>query len=45
MPCPSRSAGAFATWARQVENGIARLTDALPRLMLLPQGGTAAGTG
>jgi fumarate hydratase class II len=35
----------FATFAAQVENGIARLRDALPRLLLLPQGGTAIGTG
>jgi fumarate hydratase class II len=34
-----------AAWARQVELGIARVRDALPRLMPLPQGGTAAGTG
>jgi fumarate hydratase class II len=34
-----------AAWARQVELGLARLRDALPRLMALPQGGTAAGTG
>jgi fumarate hydratase, class II len=34
-----------AAWARQVELGIARLRGALPRLMVLPQGGTAAGTG
>ena len=42
---PVTLGGAFATWARQVENGIARVTDAMPRLLLLPQGGTAAGTG
>jgi fumarate hydratase class II len=35
----------FSTWARQVENGVARIADAIPRLLLLPQGGTAAGTG
>ena len=34
-----------AAWARQVELGIARLEDALPRLLALPQGGTAVGTG
>jgi fumarate hydratase class II len=34
-----------AAWARQAELGIARLRGALPRLMVLPQGGTAAGTG
>ncbi len=35
----------FAAWARQVELGIARLHDAMPRLLSLPQGGTAVGTG
>jgi fumarate hydratase class II len=35
----------FAAWARQVELGIARLRDAMPRLLLLAQGGTAVGTG
>ncbi len=35
----------FAAWARQVELGIARLNDATPRLLSLPQGGTAGGTG
>lgn len=34
-----------AAWARQVELGIERVEAALPRLMPLPQGGTAAGTG
>jgi fumarate hydratase class II len=34
-----------AAWARQVELGVARVEAALPRLMALPQGGTAAGTG
>ena len=34
-----------AAWARQVELGIARLHDAMPRLLSLPQGGTAVGTG
>ncbi|MBP0463423.1 class II fumarate hydratase [Roseomonas sp. PWR1] len=42
---PVTLGGAFATWARQVENGVARIADAIPRLLLLPQGGTAAGTG
>jgi fumarate hydratase class II len=42
---PVTLGGEFATWARQVGNGIARVTDAIPRLLLLPQGGTAAGTG
>jgi fumarate hydratase class II len=35
----------FAAWARQVELGIERLRGALPRLLSVPQGGTAAGTG
>jgi fumarate hydratase, class II len=35
----------FAAWARQVELGIARLRDAMPRLLSLSQGGTAVGTG
>ncbi len=35
----------FAAWARQVELGIARLNDATPRLLSLPQGGTAVGPG
>jgi fumarate hydratase class II len=34
-----------ATWARQVERGIARITLCVPDLLLLPQGGTAAGSG
>ncbi len=35
----------FAAWARQVELGVARLHGALPRLLSVPQGGTAVGTG
>ncbi|HEY8288863.1 MAG TPA: class II fumarate hydratase, partial [Acetobacteraceae bacterium] len=35
----------FAAWARQIELGIARLHDSRPRLLSLPQGGTAVGTG
>ena len=35
----------FAAWARQVELGIERLRATLPRLLSVPQGGTAAGTG
>jgi fumarate hydratase, class II len=35
----------FAAWARQVELAIARLRDVMPRLLSLPQGGTAVGTG
>jgi fumarate hydratase class II len=32
-------------WARQVENGIARIEVCMPRLLELAQGGTAVGTG
>jgi len=35
----------FAAMARQVELGIERVTDTLPRLYALAQGGTAVGTG
>ncbi|HYZ34524.1 MAG TPA: class II fumarate hydratase [Crenalkalicoccus sp.] len=35
----------FGAWARQVELGIERLRGVLPRLLMLPQGGTAVGTG
>ena len=35
----------FGAYARQVELGMARLHGALPRLLSVPQGGTAAGTG
>ena len=35
----------FSGYVVQVENGIARLRDALPRLCKLAQGGTAVGTG
>ncbi|MCE4544061.1 MULTISPECIES: lyase family protein [unclassified Caballeronia] len=35
----------FGTFAQQLSNALARLDDALPRLLILPQGGTAAGTG
>ena len=34
-----------AAWARQVELGLERLEAAMPRLLSLPQGGTAVGTG
>ena len=34
-----------ATWAQQVQFGIARMLATLPRMKVLPQGGTAAGTG
>jgi fumarate hydratase class II len=35
----------FGGYATQVDDGIARLRDALPRLCVLPLGGTAVGTG
>ena len=35
----------FSGYAMQVENGIARVKAALPRLYMLAQGGTAVGTG
>ncbi|MCW3475877.1 class II fumarate hydratase [Limobrevibacterium gyesilva] len=35
----------FAAWARQVTLGIERLQDTMPRLLSVPQGGTAVGTG
>ncbi|MFL1463775.1 class II fumarate hydratase [Roseococcus sp. DSY-14] len=42
---PVTLGGEFATWARQVRLGQDRLDAAMPRLLRLPQGGTAAGTG
>ncbi len=35
----------FGGYASQVEDGVARLNDSLPRLCVLPLGGTAVGTG
>ncbi|MBC7801946.1 MAG: class II fumarate hydratase, partial [Gemmatimonadaceae bacterium] len=35
----------FAAWARQVALGVDRLDGVMPRLLSLPQGGTAVGTG
>jgi fumarate hydratase class II len=35
----------FSGFAAQIANGIARISDALPRLLMLAQGGTAVGTG
>lgn len=35
----------FSGYAKQIENGIARVRDTLPRLYQLAQGGTAVGTG
>lgn len=42
---PMTMGQAFEAFAWQVGNGIARLQDALPRLLVVAQGGTAAGTG
>jgi len=42
---PVTLGGEFATWARQLLHGVARIEAAMPRLLQLPQGGTAAGTG
>lgn len=42
---PVTLGGEFATYARQVMHGVARLEGCMPRLLQLPQGGTAAGTG
>lgn len=42
---PMTMGQAFDAFARQVANGIARIEATLPRLHLLPQGGTAVGTG
>ena len=35
----------FANWARQINLGIDRLDGVMPRLLRVPQGGTAIGTG
>ncbi len=35
----------FSTWARQIELGVVRLQNTLPRLLQIVQGGTAVGTG
>ena len=42
---PMTMGQAFDAFSRQIGNGIARITDALPRLHVLAQGGTAIGTG
>jgi fumarate hydratase class II len=42
---PMTMGQAFDAFSRQVGNGIARIEATLPRLNLLPQGGTAIGTG
>ncbi|MGJ4939326.1 class II fumarate hydratase [Bradyrhizobium sp. HKCCYLS1011] len=42
---PMTMGQAFDAFARQVDGGIARISGAQPRLQMLPQGGTAVGTG
>ncbi|HKS11615.1 MAG TPA: class II fumarate hydratase [Pseudomonas sp.] len=42
---PMTQGQAFEAFAHQVGHGIARIQACLPRLRLLPQGGTAVGTG
>jgi fumarate hydratase class II len=42
---PMTMGQAFDAFARQIDHGIDRIDATLPRLRLLPQGGTAAGTG
>ncbi|MGO4762555.1 class II fumarate hydratase [Cupriavidus sp. 2KB_3] len=42
---PTTLGRAFEGFAAQVGHGIARIEATLPRLLMLPQGGTAAGTG
>jgi fumarate hydratase class II len=42
---PLRLGSEFGAYARQIENGIARIQATLPRLHALAQGGTAVGTG
>ena len=42
---PMTMGQAFDAFARQIGNGIARIEATLPRLTILPQGGTAIGTG
>ncbi|MEP9368712.1 class II fumarate hydratase [Xanthobacter sp. VNH20] len=42
---PMTMGQAFDAFARQIANGMARIESALPRLCVLPQGGTAVGTG
>lgn len=42
---PTTLGQAFEGFSAQVANAVARLDDAMPRLLVLPQGGTAAGTG
>jgi len=42
---PLRLGSEFGAYARQIENGMARVKATLPRLSALAQGGTAVGTG
>ena len=42
---PMTMGQAFDAFSRQIGNGIARIETTLPRLNILPQGGTAIGTG
>jgi fumarate hydratase class II len=42
---PLRLGSEFGAYARQIENGVARVKATLPRLYALAQGGTAVGTG
>ncbi|WP_296181922.1 class II fumarate hydratase [Pseudomonas sp. UBA1879] len=42
---PMTQGQAFDAFSRQIGHGIARIDGCLPRLRLLPQGGTAVGTG
>jgi fumarate hydratase class II len=42
---PVTLGGEFRTYANQIRHGIARVEACMPRLLQLPQGGTAAGTG
>ena len=42
---PLRFDQELSGWAQQIDNGIARVESALPRLQALAQGGTAVGTG
>ncbi|WP_460128397.1 cation:dicarboxylate symporter family transporter [Pseudomonas sp. S3_A09] len=42
---PMSQGQAFGAFAQQIQHGIARIEACMPRLRLLPQGGTAVGTG
>ena len=45
MRCPVTLGQEFSGYAAQVRQGIARVSDTLPRLGQIPLGGTATGTG